>query len=68
MPWRRARRLAGLPATVIQENFRNTAAVLDGAGVTGLNGALLDLACPAISWTKRRGVFPIREMRRWICA
>ena len=36
-------RLAGLPATVIQENFRNTAAVLDGAGVTGLNGALLDL-------------------------
>ena len=36
-------RLAGLPATVIQENFRNTAAALDGAGVTGLNGALLDL-------------------------
>lgn len=36
-------RLAGLPATVIQENFRNTAAGLDGAGVTGLNGALLDL-------------------------
>ncbi|MFR8665733.1 MAG: 16S rRNA (cytosine(1402)-N(4))-methyltransferase RsmH [Ruthenibacterium sp.] len=36
-------RLAGLPVVVIQANFRCAAAVLDSAGVAGLNGALLDL-------------------------
>ena len=37
-------RLAGLPATVLQSNFRNARAALAGVGINGgLNGALLDL-------------------------
>lgn len=37
-------RLAGLPATVLQSNFRHARAALAGVGITGgLNGALLDL-------------------------
>ena len=37
-------RLAGLPANVLQSNFRNARAALAGVGITGgLNGALLDL-------------------------
>ena len=37
------RRLAGLPATVVQANFRQAAAVLDRLGIDRLDGALLDL-------------------------
>ncbi len=36
-------RLEGLPATVIQSNFRNARAALAPQGVTSINGALLDL-------------------------
>lgn len=36
-------RLQGLPATVIQSNFCNARAALASQGVTGINGALLDL-------------------------
>ncbi len=36
-------RLEGLPATVIQSNFRNARAALAAQGVTSINGALLDL-------------------------
>ena len=36
-------RLAGLPATVVQSNFRNAPAVLRQLGIDGLDGALLDL-------------------------
>lgn len=36
-------RLAGLPATVVQINFRHAADALDSLGVAGLDGALLDL-------------------------
>ncbi len=36
-------RLKGLPARVVQANFRDTAAVLAALGVPALNGALLDL-------------------------
>lgn len=37
-------RLAGLPATVLQSNFRNARTALASVGITGgLNGALLDL-------------------------
>lgn len=36
-------RLAGLPATVVQTNFRFAAAALQELGITGLDGALLDL-------------------------
>lgn len=36
-------RLAGLPATVVQANFRNAPDVLRGLGIDGLDGALLDL-------------------------
>ena len=36
-------RLEGLPATVIQSNFRNARAALAGVGVSRIDGALLDL-------------------------
>src|SRR5699024_4594042 len=36
-------RLAGLPAEVIQTNFRYAADALASAGVEGIDGALLDL-------------------------
>ena len=36
-------RLQGLPATVIQSNFSNAGAALATQGVTGIQGALLDL-------------------------
>ena len=36
-------RLEGLPATVIQSNFRNARAALAGVGVSQIDGALLDL-------------------------
>lgn len=36
-------RLAGLPATVVQANFRDAGRVLAQQGVAGLSGALLDL-------------------------
>ena len=36
-------RLTGLPATVVQENFRHADKVLERLGVEGLDGALLDL-------------------------
>ncbi|MEG1153384.1 MAG: 16S rRNA (cytosine(1402)-N(4))-methyltransferase, partial [Ruthenibacterium sp.] len=36
-------RLAGLPATVLQNNFRYANDALAGVGVTALDGALLDL-------------------------
>lgn len=36
-------RLKGLPARVVQANFRNTAGVLQALGIPALDGALLDL-------------------------
>ena len=36
-------RLAGLPATVVQINFRDAARALDELGIPQINGALLDL-------------------------
>ncbi len=36
-------RLVGLPATVVQANFRNAPQVLQQLGIAGLDGALLDL-------------------------
>ncbi len=36
-------RLAGLPATVVQENFRHADVVLDKLGIPALQGCLLDL-------------------------
>lgn len=36
-------RLQGLPAQLVQANFRETKAVLERLGIPGLNGALLDL-------------------------
>lgn len=37
------RALAGLPATVLESNFRDAPVALAGQGVTGIDGALLDL-------------------------
>ena len=36
-------RLKGLPARVVQANFREAASVLDALGIPAINGALLDL-------------------------
>ncbi len=36
-------RLEGLPATVVQTNFRNARLALEGLGIHQINGALLDL-------------------------
>ena len=38
-----AEKLKGLPARVVQANFKDTAAVLDALGIPALDGALLDL-------------------------
>lgn len=38
-----AEKLKGLPARVVQANFKDTAAVLDELGIAALDGALLDL-------------------------
>ena len=62
-------RLKGLPAQVVQVNFREAARVLAELGIPAVNGALLDSsACPATSWTMQRAVFPTMPTRRWICA
>ena len=58
-------RLAGLPAVVIQANFRCAAAVLDSAGVAA---RCWTLAYPAINWMRFRGGSRTRGTRRWICA
>ena len=61
-------RLAGLPAVVIQANFRCAAAVLDSAGVAGLNGALLDLGVSSHQLDEVSRGFSYQGTRRWICA
>lgn len=44
MPWRPpGQGLAGLPATVVQINFRYAGQALDELGIPQINGALLDL-------------------------
>ena len=63
-----AARLKGLPAQVVQANFRETARVLDELEIPFINGALLDLAFPATSWTMPSVASPITRMPRWICA
>ena len=60
-------RLAGLPATVVQTNFRYAADALASVGVEAIDGALLDLGVSATSWTTRSGAFLTGPTRRWIC-
>ena len=60
-------RLAGLPATVVQINFRYAGQALEQLGIETINGALLDLGCPAISWMTRPGAFPTGQMPHWTC-
>ena len=64
-----AARLKGLPAQVVQANFRETARVLDELEIPFINGAhCWILAFPATSWTMPSVASPITRMPRWICA
>ena len=60
-------RLKGLPAQVVQVNFREAARVLAELGIPAVNGALLS-ACPATSWTTRPAASLTMPTRRSICA
>ena len=60
-------RLAGLPATVVQINFRYAGQALEELGIDKINGALLDLAFPATNWTCGPGLFLPGQMHRWTC-
>lgn len=64
-----AARLKGLPAQVVQANFRETARVLDELEIPFINGALLDLGrFQPPAWTMPSVASPITRMPRWICA
>ncbi len=62
-------RLAGLPATVVQINFRYAGQALESLGIDKVNGALLDLGRfqPSAGRCGPR-LFPTVRTRRWICA
>ena len=60
-------RLAGLPATVVQINFRYAGQALESLGIDKVNGARWIWAFPAISWTMRPAAFPTVRMHRWTC-
>ena len=61
-------RLAGLPATVVQINFRYAAQALADLGIPQIDGALLDLGVSSHP-AGRRGArgSPTGPTRRWIC-
>lgn len=56
-----SQRLEGLPATVVQSNFRYADRALAQLGVDGLDGVLLDLGFPHTSLTRSRAAFRIRR-------
>ena len=56
-------RLKGLPAQVVQVNFREAARVLAELGIPAVNSA-----CPATSWTTRPAASLTMPTRRSICA
>lgn len=68
MPWRPpGQGLAGLPATVVQINFRYAGQALDELGIPQINGALLDLGVSSHQLDDAAVVFPTGQMHRWIC-
>ena len=60
-------RLAGLPATVVQINFRYAGQALESLASTRSTAHCWILAFPAISWTMQPGDFPTGQMHRWTC-
>ena len=61
-------RLKGLPAQVVQANFRETARVLMNWRFPSSTARCWILAFPATSWTMPSVASPITRMPRWICA
>ena len=61
-------RLKGLPAQVVQVNFREAARVLAELGIPAVNGPCSISACPATSWTTRPAASLTMPTRRSICA
>ena len=60
-------RLKGLPAQVVQANFRDARVCSRTFPSRRSTGPCWILAYPAISWTMRRAVSPTTPMRRWTC-
>ena len=60
-------RLAGLPATVEQINFRCRDKPLNDWASNGSTGRCWTSAYPVINWTTRPEAFPTGRTRRWIC-
>lgn len=60
-------RLAGLPATVVQINFRYAGQALEASASRRSTVRCWISAFPAISWMTRPGAFPTGRTLRWIC-
>ena len=61
-------RLKGLPAQVVQVNFREAACVLAELGIPAVNGALLDLGVSSHQLMTRPAASLTMPTRRSICA
>ena len=61
-------RLKGLPAQVVQVNFREAARVLAELGIPAVNGALLDLGVSSHQLETRLAASLTMPTRRSICA
>ena len=54
--------------TLVHSNFSQLDEVLENLGIEGVDGILLDWACPPPSWTKLSGALATWPMPLWICA
>lgn len=63
-----SQRLEGLPATVVQSNFRYADRRWPSLAWTGWTACCWTWGFPHTSWTRSRAAFRIRATRRWTCA